>query len=75
MYGLKYRSNVVGSFRFRKNSGCCIMYKLKLFDGLFRKACEKTISVNPAGDKSMNVFLSCFDKRLLSLARDGKKLI
>lgn len=55
--GLKYWSNVVNSFDFRKSSSSCIFYKLKLFDGLLRKACEKTYAVvNPPGNKGMNEF-------------------
>lgn len=49
---------MVSFFGSLKNCSSCALYKLKLFDSLYKKACEKTITVvNPAGYKSMNTFL------------------
>ena len=43
---------MVSSFSFS-----AFLYKLKLFEGLFWKACEKTIGVvHPAGDKDLIEF-------------------
>lgn len=58
------------SFGIGKNFSSWILNKLKWFDGLCRKAFEKTIAIiKPAGDKSMNEFSkSCFDIRCFCLA-------
>ena len=59
---------MVSSFCFCKSSGSCLLYKLKLFEGLCRKACEKTITaINPAGEKGMSDFFKIMVSRDASM--------